>query len=242
MMRADAMRWGRMVAVVCAMVMAAACTGTSANAPHTPEADGGGDAVTVVASGGASDPEKVPWGDALDGLRTRVLVTRNDPLVARDPDDPEGDEILMARDESTDPPSFRVVGRMRTVPPTLVGLRLELRNETDATIVFKPPVLWSPGALIVTGPDGERAKTRVIAGDVAVVQPERIGPRKTETVREVALSAYYDLSRPGRYVVRFPETRADPPWQSLTRDVLPASNALAFDVDPEPGGAPPSGR
>jgi hypothetical protein len=159
------------------------------------------------------------WGKAVDGLRTRVVVEQNEPWTIPDIERmPEGGHGM----------------------PPRVLLRLQLRNDTDEVVIYMPPLLWEPNALLVTHADGKPIACENLGGLSALVQPVRIGPGKTQTVAETSLAGRYDVSRPGRYKVQFPETKSDAPKTAVTRDILPASNVFEFEIRPEPVGDKPA--
>lgn len=159
-----------------------------------------------------------PWGQALNGLRTRLILKPVKP----------GPEALQG--SSIDP---------RQVPVSegiWWELCLQVRNETNKQLTFP----W-PGAIVIAhedgrpvrfrSPDGRPVTFHPIAGTSQSMNAPWVGPNgDITTIVNELLGRNYDMSRPGKYRLQFPKTEADSTFRApMTNPVLPASNVLEFD-------------
>ncbi len=152
-----------------------------------------------------------PWGKALDGLRTRLYVMP----VRPGPEAPERNLI----DAKRIPASQGVWWE----------LCLEVRNETNKELTFQWPNPYRPHAIVVTHEDGRPVTFHPIAGDIQAAGFENVPAGQNSGGFGVLLGRNYDMSRPGKYRIQFPETEADSSNRyPLTNPVLPASNVLEF--------------
>ncbi len=154
-----------------------------------------------------------PWGTALNGLRTRLILKPVKP----------GPNALYGA--SID------ANQIAVSEGVWWRLSLQLRNETDKKLTFQWPDLSLPGALVITSEDGKPVAYRAIAKDdhpVVLMTAEPASGISTEHTTLVGRN--YDVTRPGKYRIQFQQTEAAPALRDrLTNPVLPASNVLEFD-------------
>jgi WD40 repeat protein len=169
-----------------------------------------------------------PWGQALNGLQTRLILKPVKP----GPGPPQGrsiagDWVPYVPPEITSPGTRQI--------PVSEGvwwiLCLQVRNETSKKLTFQWPNLAREGAIVVTHEDGRTVTFHPIAGDSQAIAAVWVGPSgDITTAGEMLLGRNYDMSRPGKYRFQFPQAEAASTLRDqVTNPTLPASNVLEFD-------------
>lgn len=85
---------------------------------------------------------------------------------------------------------------------------------------------------MITHEDGQPVVYHSLAGDNQVTRqnPSLVRPEDIMTMNSILLGRNRDMSRPGRYRIQFPETKAKRPVPAtVTNPTLPASNVLEFE-------------
>lgn len=155
-----------------------------------------------------------PWGSAIDGLRTRLILMPVKP----------GQKALEGRpvDPRCMPMSEGVWWKVC----------LQVRNETNKKLTVVWPEIRRPGGIVITRDDDEAIAYHALPGDNLVTRqiPIPVLPGDVSTMNSILLGRNHDLSQPGKYRIQFPQTRAEQPIpETITNPTLPASNMLEFE-------------
>ena len=161
-----------------------------------------------------------PWGPALNGLRTRLILKPVKP----------NPEALIGQGGGGREIDQRQI-------PLAEGvwwkIDLQVQNETNKALTFVWPEIRRSEGITITGENGQPVGYRAVAGDQPVTRaiPMSINPTPDlMTVGAILLGRNHDMSRPGKYRIQFPGTKAAATLRDpLTNPTLPASNVLEFD-------------
>ena len=178
----------------------------------------------------AADETPGPWGPALDGLRTRLILKPVKPSR----------EALLQQGKGGREIDQRQI-------PVAEGVWwkvcLQVRNETKKELKIVWPEIRRAGAIVIARENGQRVPYHSIRGDPSVTRqiPITVLPGDVSTQNSILLGRNHDMRRPGKYRIQFPETKADgsvPP--EVTNRTLPASNVLEFENAPPSVATPPA--